>query len=149
MFELVTSATFEADSARGRARVPADLPWLADHFPGAPTLPGSLQLELAAQIAGPLAEQAALAQHGLDRWAFLGLIRRATFVAPVSLPAELEIVASLERVETSNAAVTVRIEQAGKVTCRAELVMVLEEARPEWADAIAQARARVAAWRRA
>jgi 3-hydroxymyristoyl/3-hydroxydecanoyl-(acyl carrier protein) dehydratase len=149
MFELVTSATFEGTSARGHACVPADLPWLGDHFPGAPTLPGSLQLELAAQIAGPLAEHAVAARHGVDRWAFLGMVRRATFVAPVPLPAELEITASLERVEPSNVLAMVRVERAGTVACRAELVMVLEDARPEWAEAIAQARARVAAWRRA
>jgi 3-hydroxymyristoyl/3-hydroxydecanoyl-(acyl carrier protein) dehydratase len=149
MFELITSARFEPANARGYARVPADIPLLADHFPGAPTLPGSLQLELAAQIAGPLAEQAVAAHHGLDRWAFLGMVRRATFISPVALPAELEIVASLERVEPSSVLVAARIERAGTVTCRAELVMVLEDARAEWAAAIAQARARVSAWRRA
>jgi hypothetical protein len=51
------------------------------------------------------------------------------------------------RVEPSSAVVAATASQAGDRVCRAELVMILREAEPGWADAIASARTRVAAWR--
>jgi 3-hydroxymyristoyl/3-hydroxydecanoyl-(acyl carrier protein) dehydratase len=142
MFELVRSARFEDTRATAHAHVPADLAFLADHFPGVPVLPGSLQLELCAQIAGPLAERAC----GDQRWAFLGMVRNATFHAIASLPTDLEITAELRRVEPSSVVVAVTASRGETLCCRAELVMMLREAEPEWADAIASARARVARW---
>jgi len=142
MFELVRSARFDDTRATARAHVPADLPFLADHFPGVPVLPGSWQIELCAQIAGPLAESAC----GAERWAFLGMIRNATFHAVVPLPAELEITAEVRRVEPSTVVVAVTASRGETLCCRAELVMMMREAEPEWADAIATARARVARW---
>jgi 3-hydroxyacyl-[acyl-carrier-protein] dehydratase len=142
MFELVRSATFDDMRATARAHVPADLPFLADHFPGIPVLPGSLQIELCAQIAGPLAERAA----GEERWAFLGMIRNATFHAIAPLPADLEITAELRRVEAASVVVAVTASRGEVLCCRAELVMMMRAAEPEWAAAIAIARARVARW---
>lgn len=146
MFELVESATFEATSARGRARIPADLPWLADHFPGMPVLPGSVQLELCAQLAGPLAERAVATQLGLERWAFLGMVRNAAFYTVAPLPAELELGVELRRVEPSSVVVAATATRDGAPLCRADLVMMMREAEPAWAPAIAAARARIARW---
>jgi 3-hydroxymyristoyl/3-hydroxydecanoyl-(acyl carrier protein) dehydratase len=148
MFELIHAATFDpaAGHARGWARIAGDHAWLADHFPGAPVLPGSVQLELCAQIAGPLAERAIEARDGVERWAFLGMIRSASFPAACALPAEVAIVAQLRRLDQAAATVATTC-LAGDITmCRAELVMVLQPATPEWSTAIAAARARVAAW---
>jgi len=147
MFELVTSARFDATSARGRVHVPADLAFLADHFPGVPVLPGSLQLELCAQIAGPLAEQAVAAQLGLERWAFLGKVRSAVFGSVARLPIDLIVSAKLRRVEPAAVVVAVTAARGDDLVCRAELVMVMRQAEAEWAGAIASARARVAAWK--
>ena len=147
MFELVQAATFDATIARGRVHVPADLAFLADHFPGVPVLPGSLQLELGAQIAGPLAEQAVAAQHGVERWAFLGKVRSAVFGTVARLPVDLVVTAELRRVELAAAVVAISVARGDELLCRAELVMVMREAEAEWAGAIASARARVAAWK--
>jgi 3-hydroxyacyl-[acyl-carrier-protein] dehydratase len=147
MFELVTSARFDPTSAHGRVHVPADLAFLADHFPGVPVLPGSLQLELCAQIAGPLAEQAVAARHGLERWAFLGKVRNAVFGSVARLPVDLVVTAELRRVEPAAVVVAVTAARGDDLVCRAELVMVMREAEAEWAGAIASARARVAAWK--
>src|SRR5207249_103985 len=122
--------------------IPADLPFLADHFPGMPILPGSLQIELCAQIAGPLAEQAVAAHHQLERWAFLGMVRSAKLYQPVRLPADLELAATLGRVDPTAVIVEVTATCDQVTTCRAELVMVMREAEPGWADAIAAARGR-------
>ena len=151
MFELMRSARFEDRRAVGRAHIPADLALLADHVPGVPVLPGSLQLELCAQIAGPLAEQAVAAQHGVERWAFLAMVRHAAFYRAVELPADLMVTAELRRVELATVvvAVTARASSVDEPACRGELVMAMREAQGPWAAAIANARARVAAWREA
>jgi len=150
MFELVRSARFEDTRATGRAHVPADLAWLADHFPGVAVLPGSLQLELCAQIAGPLAEQAIAARYGVERWVFLAMVRNATFHAVAYLPIDLALTAELRRVEPATVVVAVTAVAVGREDerlCRAELVMAMREAESAWAEAIAGARARVAAWK--
>ena len=53
MFELMRSVSIDAENGRasGAVSVPADHPLFADHFPGKSLLPGSLILELAAQVA--------------------------------------------------------------------------------------------------
>jgi len=148
MFELIHAATFDPDggTARGWARIAADHPWLADHFPGAPVLPGTVQLELCAQIAGPLAERVIAQREGGERWAFLGMVRSASFPALGTLPAEVVIAAQLRRLEAAAAVVTVTCAHGEAMLCRAELVMVLRAPEPAWAEAMAAARARIAAW---
>jgi 3-hydroxymyristoyl/3-hydroxydecanoyl-(acyl carrier protein) dehydratase len=153
MFELMESIAVDAAGgvASGRAEVPIDHPsfaFLADHFVGAPVLPGSLQIELCAQIAGPLAEEVTALHHGTERWAFLGLVRHATFLEPAVLSARLVISAHVKRAEPSNVAVTASLARAnGETLCRAELVMALRAADATWAEAIRRYRERVAAWK--
>jgi 3-hydroxymyristoyl/3-hydroxydecanoyl-(acyl carrier protein) dehydratase len=154
MFELITSARFGVDHAVGRAHVGADWPPVADHFRGAPVLPGSVQIELCAQIAGPLAERALKAHHGVERWAFLAMVRSAMFQLPVHLPATLELRAALTRYSVDPVAggppshKTAKVEATlgGEEMCRAELVFMMVAADATWAAAIADARARVARW---
>lgn len=106
MFELIQAISIDvaAGRAAGRAHVPL-APWLADHFPGAPHVPGTLLLELAAQIAGPLAEDSS----SETRTALLGLIRSAIFRTPVPAPADLAIDARLVRLAPSSAVCRVAI----------------------------------------
>jgi 3-hydroxymyristoyl/3-hydroxydecanoyl-(acyl carrier protein) dehydratase len=153
MFELMESLTVDATGsvASGRAVVPVDhpsFPFLADHFIGAPVFPGSLQIELCAQIAGPLAEEVTALHHGTERWAFLGLVRHAAFLEPAVLPARLVISARVKRAEPSSVAVTASLaRENGEMLCRAELVMALREADSTWADAIHRYRERLASWK--
>jgi 3-hydroxymyristoyl/3-hydroxydecanoyl-(acyl carrier protein) dehydratase len=149
MFELMEALAVDATAgvARGRARVPADHPFLADHFPGAPVLPGSLQIELCAQVAGPLAEEVTMLARGLERWSFLGLVRNAAFLEPVPLPAAVIVTATVKREETASVAVAVEVSRDGRPSARAELVMVLREAEPGWDDAIRRYRERLARWK--
>jgi 3-hydroxymyristoyl/3-hydroxydecanoyl-(acyl carrier protein) dehydratase len=150
MFELIRSLAVDAadGSAEGRATVPADHPFLVDHFPGAPILPGSLQIELCAQVAAPLAEEVTALRHGLERWAFLGLVRNAAFLERADLPASLRVAARVRRAEPSSVAVTVTLaREGGALLCRAELVMTLREADPGWTEAIGRYRERLAIWK--
>ena len=153
MFELMESLTVDASSgaASGHAIIPINhpsFPFLADHFVGAPVLPGSLQIELCAQVAGPLAEEVTALHHATERWAFLGLVRHAAFLEPAVLPARLMISAQVKRAEPSSVALAASVtRENGEILCRAELVMALREADATWAEAIRRYRARVAAWK--
>lgn len=136
----------DAGRARGRAQVPSDHPVLLDHFPGAPLLPGSLGIELAAQLAGPLAEEAAAA--GSDaRWALLAMVRDAKLLRPVPLPASLDIEAELTRLDTSSAGVRAVVSCAGHASIRAELVMALVAVDERHDEAVEARRARLRAWK--
>ena len=139
------------DAAEGRAQgtaiVEADHPMLADHFPGHPVLPGSLLIELAAQVAGPLAEETVRRQEGVERWAMLGMIRDAKFLQPARLPASVLITAETQRLEPSRVITRVAARVCEQEVLRAELWMMMLEASSEWAEAIAQRKLRVERWK--
>ena len=148
MFELMQSIRVDVETRRASAEafIPADHPLFADHFPGAPLLPGSLMLELAAQLSGPLAEEFAKTQLGIERWAILGMVRGARFLQPVFLPVSLELSAEISRAESSaintNVIVVVNSERA----MQAQLVMMMIETSTEWAQAIEARNNRLARW---
>lgn len=151
MFELMQSISIDVDNGRatGMASIPDEHPLFADHFPGRSLLPGSLILELAAQVAGPLAEEFAKNQSGLERWAILGMVRDARFLQPVFLPASLEITAVISRSQSSNVSTTVIVAVKGERVMQAELVMMMLESTGEMAPAIEARNDRLARWKEA
>ena len=151
MFELMRSIRIDAEQGRasGLASIPADHPLFADHFPGKALLPGSLILELAAQVAGPLAEEFAKTQLQIERWAILGMVRDARFLQPVFLPASLEITAAISRSQTSNVSANVTVIVNDERVMQAELVMMMLESSAEWETAIDARNDRLARWKEA
>jgi 3-hydroxymyristoyl/3-hydroxydecanoyl-(acyl carrier protein) dehydratase len=151
MFELIKSISIDAENGRatGVAFVADDHPLFADHFPGKSLLPGSLILELAAQVAGPLAEEFAKAQLQIERWAILGMVRDARFLQPVLLPALLEINAVVARSQSSSISANVTVTVNGERVMQAELVMMMIESSTEWAPAIEARNDRLARWKEA
>jgi len=151
MFELMRSISIDVENARasGVAFVAADHPLFADHFPGRSLLPGSLILELAAQVAGPLTEEFAKTKLGIERWAILGMVRDARFLQPVFLPASLEINAVVSRSQPSNINTSVTASVNGERVMQGELVMMMLELSAEWATAIAARNDRLATWQEA
>jgi len=143
------SIDVESGRASGAAFVPDDHPLFADHFPGKSLLPGSLILELAAQVAGPLAEEFAKTKLGDERWAILGMVRDARFLQPVFLPASLEITAVVSRSQSSNVSTTVTVAVNGERVMQAELVMMMLESSAEWTAAIEARNERLARWKEA
>ncbi|MBA3455284.1 MAG: hypothetical protein H0T42_19490 [Deltaproteobacteria bacterium] len=146
MFELIQSIRFADERATGVAQIAADHPALLDHFPGQPLLPATWLVEIAAQIAGPLVETVLQAQHDLERWAVLAMIRDAKILAPVPLPARLDLEARMERIEDGLARTRVSASYGETSVLRAELVFAMIEA-PSGAEAAVRARReRVARW---
>jgi len=145
------SIAIDAENGRasGTAFVPADHPLFADHFPGKALLAGSLILELAAQVAGPLAEEFAKTQLGLERWAILGMVRDARFLQPVFLPASLQITAMVSRSQPSNISISVTAASDDERVMQAELVMMMLESSAEWDAAIDARNERLARWKEA
>ncbi len=125
MFELIETLRIDGDSATGTARVPADHPTLLDHFPGRPILPGTWLVELAAQIAGPLAEAVTRGRHTRDRVALLAMIEHAKLLAPVELPAALRFEAVITQSKPSSAVVRVTAHAGDTAVLRADLVFAL------------------------
>ena len=149
MFELVRRIRIDGERATGVAAIAADHPGLADHFPGRPILPGTWLVELAAQIAGPLAEAAVTARHGAARYAVLAMIRDAKLALPVALPAEVRIEARLGRVDVSAVTAAVTAHHGDAVALRAELVLAMIEAPPGSEAALRARDERLARWQEA
>lgn len=137
----------ENGRASAEALVAADHPLFADHFPGSPLLPGSLMIELAAQVSGPLAEEIAKTRTGNERWAILGMVRDARFLSPVFLPATLSISAEVVRAEPSSINTNVLVEVNGERVMQAQLVMMMIETSTELDHAIEARNNRLARWK--
>ena len=149
MFELIRSMRIDTENGRASAEafVEADHPLFADHFPGSPLLPGSLMIELAAQLSGPLAEEFAKTRMGDERWALLGMVRDARFLRPVFLPASLALSAEVVRSEPSNITMNTAVEVNGERVMQAQLVMMMIETSAELAQAIEARNNRLARWK--
>jgi len=137
----------ENGRASAEAFVAADHPLFADHFPGSTLLPGSLMIELAAQLSGPLAEEFAKLRMGNERWAILGMVRDARFLKPVFLPATLNINAEVVRSDASSINTSVLVEVNGERVMQAQLVMMMIETSTDLAQAIEARNNRLARWK--
>ena len=148
MFELIQDLRIDAAAgdAVGNAVVPADYPIFTDHFPGVPLLPGSLLLELAAQVAGPLCEEVTLLRFGLERGAVLGMVRRAVFLRPSFLPATLRLTAQVRHADSARVSAAVTAVVGDATVLRADLIIAMIEVPPEWSSIMAGRRERLARW---
>jgi 3-hydroxyacyl-[acyl-carrier-protein] dehydratase len=75
MIDAVEEIDFDVGIIRVTAQLPTQSPIFDGHFPGYPTLPGVLMLEIMSHAAGYFLYQ----RHRRDRFVFLGSVRRAKF----------------------------------------------------------------------
>jgi 3-hydroxyacyl-[acyl-carrier-protein] dehydratase len=141
MFEHIRTILIEGDRADGTAEVPLEHPMLADHFPGRPLLPGTWLIELAAQIAGPLAET-----MEENRWAVLAMVQSLKFLAPVDLPASLDIEATIVRRAREIVTTRVTVWNGDITVLRGELVFALVESPPGTEAAVRERNERLWRW---
>lgn len=149
MFELIRTLQTDATAggAVGVAVVPANHPMFADHFPDVPLLPGSVLLELAAQVAGPLCEEVTAVRFGFARGAVLGMVRRAVFLRPCFLPAKIRVTAQVRHADPAQVTAAVVATVGEAIVLRAELVMAMIDVPPEWSGVMAGRHARLARWK--
>jgi 3-hydroxymyristoyl/3-hydroxydecanoyl-(acyl carrier protein) dehydratase len=141
MFEHIRTLRIDGDRADGTAEVPLEHPMLVDHFPGRPMLPGTWLVELAAQVAAPLVET--LEEN---RWAVLAMVQRAELLAPVDLPAILDIEATVMRRAGEMVTTRVTAWRDDVTVLRGELVFALVEARAGTEAAIRERNERLWRW---
>lgn len=149
MFELIQSISVDVKegTAVGRAMVPQDYPVLADHFPERPLLPGSFLIELSAQVACSLAEELVLARFKQNKSALLGMVRDSKFLYVCALPTALRISAEAMRTDSSSVHLKAGIEVNGSKVFQGELVMIMQEIRPEWLESIKVRKERLERWK--
>jgi 3-hydroxymyristoyl/3-hydroxydecanoyl-(acyl carrier protein) dehydratase len=148
MFQLIRSLRIDVEAGRAEAVAYVSRHRLfKDHFPGAPLMPGSLMIELAAQVSGPLAEEFAKTRMGNQRMAMLGMVRDARFLVPVFLPATLVLSAEVSRSEPSTISTNVIVKVRDERVMQGQFVMMMMELSPEWAEALEARYRRLRRWK--
>jgi 3-hydroxyacyl-[acyl-carrier-protein] dehydratase len=93
-----------------------------DHFPGLPTVPGVLQIEMMAQTGGVCIRQARAGVRTL-----LGAVRSARFIRRVEPGDQCRITVEIERLRDDYALASGRIEVDGQKVSEAEILFALVE----------------------
>ena len=148
MFEFIEKLSIDvaSSSSRGQAYISHQLPLFADHFSNHPVLPGSMLIELAGQVSGPLAEEIVHRRNGTHRWAFISMVQNAKFLNPVKLPAQIEVRAELLRMERSHLVFKSEAFVNHTPVFRGEIVHTMMEGRELLQDTIEERYKRLQQW---
>ncbi len=112
------------DSARivGQKNVTVNEPFFQGHFPGAPVMPGVLQLEAMAQTGGILLMQVNKASGGVP---YFMSIDKAKFRKVVRPGDVMNIEVTLKKARSSSARFAARITVDGSVVSEAEMMCMI------------------------
>ncbi len=91
------------DHASGLKGVTSSEDYFADHFPGLPILPGVIQIEALAQLAGKLIEVSVYTQHQRWAWPILTMVKKAKFRRFVRPGDQLELNVHLQQLRDESA----------------------------------------------
>lgn len=129
-------------SAVGEKTFAADEPLFADHFPGFPTVPGVLQIEMIATTGGKALKLAAP-----DRLPMLAAVKSARFHRRI-LPGELcRVSVTITQLHADRAAAEGTVEVDGRRAAQATVLYALTEAPTTGVDPVLEAWQREA-WQR-
>lgn len=112
------------ERARGFKGVAASEDFFADHFPGFPVLPGVVQIEALAQLAGKLIEVTVCQNQGRWVWPIISIVKKAKFRRFVTPGVALELEANLVELRDESAICKGFARLDGKITTEAEMVFV-------------------------
>lgn len=109
---------------RGSAVFPPELELFQDHFPRFPVVPGVLQLETLAQLAGKGIGYTVRIQRGDWPFPILSMMQGVKFRRFVKPNEQLDLLAEFDQIRDDSAIVKVKASVNGKVTAQAEQVFV-------------------------
>ncbi len=112
------------EMARGRKGVAGSEDYFADHFPDFPVLPGVIQIEALAQLAGKLIEVTVFTQQKRWVWPILSMVRKAKFRRFVRPGDPLILKVKLDQLRDESAVCKVSTEVDGKRMSEAQIVFV-------------------------
>jgi len=112
------------ERARGRKGVANSEDYFADHFPGFPVVPGVIQIEALAQLAGKLIEVSLYGPQRRWVWPILSIVRKAKFRRFVRPGDPLVLEVELVQLREESAFVKGLASVDGERATQAELVFV-------------------------
>jgi 3-hydroxyacyl-[acyl-carrier-protein] dehydratase len=121
MIDRVEEIDADAGTIRARSRLPDKSPVFDGHFPGFPTLPGVLMLEMINHVAGYVIAR----RHNLEKFVFLGGVKRAKFRRFIRPGDAAEITARVTHDGSGYAVAEGTISIDGQVAADAEIIMIV------------------------
>lgn len=121
--------------AIGRKGVASSEDYFTDHFPGFPVVPGVVQVEALAQLAGKLVEVTVFDQTGRWVWPILSMVRKAKFRRFVRPGDTVKLSVKLDSLRDESAACSVEASVDGQRTCTAEVLFVFNPGDLDTAEA--------------
>ena len=112
------------ERAQGRKGVAGSEDYFADHFPDFPVLPGVIQIEALAQLAGKLIEVTVYSEQKRWVWPILSMVRKAKFRRFVRPGDPLMLHAEIDQIRDESAVCKVYTEVDGKRMADAQIVFV-------------------------
>jgi 3-hydroxyacyl-[acyl-carrier-protein] dehydratase len=123
MIDRVEEVDVERGTVRAIARLPDKSPVFDGHFPGFPTLPGVMMLEMINHAAGYILVR----RWRATRFIFLGGVKRAKFRKFLRPGTEATVVANLTHDGSGFAVAEGSVRVGGDVVADAEITMLIGE----------------------
>jgi 3-hydroxyacyl-[acyl-carrier-protein] dehydratase len=123
MIDRVEEVDVERGTVRAIARLPDESPVFDGHFPGFPTLPGVMMLEMINHAAGYILVR----RWQATRFIFLGGVKRAKFRKFLRPGTEATVLAKLTHDGSGYAVAEGSVQVGGEVVADAEITMVIGE----------------------